>query len=450
MSSKRNGFHSDLEINSKHKHLRANINAQRKSKQKGPYLMGDTIGEGAFAKVKVAVHMQTNEKVAIKILDKDKTFKEEEDIERVQKEIDILKKLKHKNIIQLYEIMESKKNLYIVMEYCEGKELFDYIVKKKKLPEMEACKFFQEIINALEYLHENNITHRDLKPENLLLDYKKSVKISDFGLSNIKTSESSLLGTPCGTPNYAPPEMLRGDEYNGLLSDVWSCGIILYAMLCGYLPFSESKEQIIYQKIIDHEYEYPNFLSKHSVDLLKNILKIEPSERFDIVKIKKHPWFNITQPVLRPGITIGKINIPIDEKILKKVETLGFDKEKCRQNLLNNKYDSITTIYYLCLKKFIKEGGKSISDLNSNEYLNYIKNEKKKSNSQILESEYNTRLKYENTKENFFSNNVYMSKPDISVDYKKEEINQSLISEKTSNLNLKMQINNLSKFFIFK
>ncbi len=423
MTSIKKGFHSDLEVNHKQNNPRYNNITKKKSKQKGPYLMGETIGEGAFAKVKVAVHIQTNEKVAIKILDKEKTLKEEDDINRVQKEIDILKKLKHKNIIQLYEIMESKKNLYIVMEYCEGKELFEYIVKRKKLSEIEACKFFQEMMDALEYLHENNITHRDLKPENLLLDYKRSIKISDFGLSTIKNSEHSLLGTPCGTPNYAPPEMLRGDEYNGLFSDIWSCGIILYAMLCGYLPFSESKEQIIYQKIIDHQYEYPNFLSKLAVDLLKNILKVDPNERLNIIQIKKHPWFHLNQAMLRPGICIGKMDIPIDEKILKKVENLGFDKLLCKQNLLNNKFDSLTTIYYLCLKKFIKEGGKSISDLHSNEYMNYMKkqyfkiNSNKNAKSTIGENQTIKKKKIEENKKktdiNNSNNKNEVKQPDI-------------------------------------
>jgi len=363
------GFHSDKDLHPSKNQTKPQKG--EKSKQKGPYLMGETIGEGAFAKVKVATHIQTNEKVAIKILDKTKFFKDIEDINRVEREIAILKKLKHKNIIQFYEIMESQKNLYIVMEYCEGKELFDFIVKKGKLNEVEACKFFQEIINALEYLHLNNITHRDLKPENLLLDFSKSIKISDFGLSTLYV-KGNLLSTPCGTPNYAPPEMLRGEEYNGMLSDVWSCGIILYAMLCGYLPFSESKEQIIYQKIMEHDYEYPNFLSENAVDLMKKILNIDPLKRLDIAKIKRHPWFYLVKPNLKPGISIGKIPIPIDERILKKVESLGIDKELCRSKILQNKFDSVTTVYYLCLRRFIKDGGKSISDLNSSEFIDFV------------------------------------------------------------------------------
>ena len=372
-----NGNHTDLELDT----LSAfqSVRSQRKvAKNKGPYILGETLGQGAFAKVKVATHIHTREQVAIKILDKTKMLEDEDDIKRVQKEINILKKLRHKNIIQLYEIMESKKNLYIVMEYCEGRELFDYIVMKKRLTEMEACKFFQEIIDGVEYLHQNCIVHRDLKPENLLLDYKKTIKISDFGLST-SYNKNTTLSTPCGTPSYAPPEMLRGEEYHGLLSDMWSCGIILYAMLCGYLPFSESKEEIICQKIMDGDYEMPDYLSKAAVDLLTNILKIDPSERYDIDRVKSHPWFNLNctnynynRPSL--GITIGIHKIPIDENILDMVEEFGYDRNKCRVSLENNKYDSITSVYYLCVRKYVKEGGTSVSDLYSDEYIHFVNN----------------------------------------------------------------------------
>ena len=147
--------------------------------------------------------------------------------------------------------MESKKSLYIVMEYCEKGELFDYIVNNGKLSEEESCRLFQQIINGVEYLHEQSIIHRDLKPENILLDNNINIKISDFGLSTFY-DKNTYLQTPCGTPSYAPPEMLNGNAYNGTSSDIWSCGIILYAMLCGSLPFAESKEDIIYRKNLSH------------------------------------------------------------------------------------------------------------------------------------------------------------------------------------------------------
>lgn len=367
------GNHTDLEVETKMN--QASKGHRRSTKHKGPYILGSTLGEGAFAKVKVATHIHTGEKVAIKILDKTAMVEDEDDVKRVQKEINILKKLRHKNIIQLYEVMESRKNLYIVMEICEGRELFDYIVEKKRLSDLEACKFFQEIIDGVEYLHSQCIVHRDLKPENLLLDYKNEIKISDFGLSSLYT-RGGLLSTPCGTPSYAPPEMLKGDEYNGLLSDVWSCGIILYAMLCGFLPFAESKEDIICQKIIDGDYEMPDYLSPYAVDLLNNILKIDLNERYDLHKIKAHPWFNLRKPNLRPGILTGYNRIPIDKRILDQVEEYGYNKHKCKMNLENNKYDSITSVYYLCLRKFIKSGGVSVSDLCSDEYVSFISDPK--------------------------------------------------------------------------
>ena len=362
------------------------ISVQKKfTRRKGNYILEETIGEGAFAKVKLGTHIHTGEKVAIKILNKEKLFEEalEDnlangiegcDIQKIRKEINILKRLRHKNVIQLYEIMESKTNLYIVMEYCEGKELFDYIVHNKYLSEREACRFFQQIIDGVEYLHLSNITHRDLKPENLLLDNKKRIRISDFGLSNMSDKIDSLLETPCGTPSYAPPEMLRGERYNGVYSDIWSCGIILYTMLVGNLPCAESKEDLIYENIMTHNYYYPENVSDEAIDLIENMLKVDPNDRYDFEQIKSHPWFNLVEPKLKPGIVYGVHKVPIDENILNKVEEYGYDRNKCLKSLENYSYDANSSIYYLTLKQFTRENKASISDLFSNKYLNYLKN----------------------------------------------------------------------------
>ena len=344
----------------------------KKKLNKGPYLLGEALGEGAFAKVRLATQIHIKEKCAIKIVDK-RFLENVQDIQRLRKEIKILKKIRHKNIIQLYDIMESKTNLYFVMEYCKGGELFDFIVKKKKLTEKEACVFFHQIINGVEYLHNQGIIHRDLKPENLLLDEKNQIKISDFGLSTFFTKDN-FLQTACGTPSYAPPEMLEGLQYNGEASDIWSCGIILYAMLCGSLPFTESKEDIIVEKIKKHEYKIPDYLSKEAQDILNHILKINPIERYTIESIKKHPWFNIVKPHLIKGISVDYIKIPVDDKILEMVKNYGFNPDECRDLLLKNKFCSLTSIYYLCLKKYVKEGGKSISDLESDLFEEYINN----------------------------------------------------------------------------
>ena len=348
---------------------------QKRDKKKGNYILGETIGEGAFAKVKLAKHIFTGEKVAIKILNKE-IISKNSDIKKIKKEITILQKLKHKNIIQLYEIMETNKSLYIVMEYCEGKDLFNYISKRKHLTEREACRYFQQIIDGVEYLHLSNVTHRDLKPENLLLDNKKRILISDFGLSILSKDYNSLLSTPCGTPSYAPPEMLLAKKYNGIKSDIWSCGIILYTMLVGNLPCSESKEDLVYQNIITHNYFYPEKLSDDAIDLIEHILKINPEERYSFDEIKAHPWFNLLTPKLRPGIVFGVHKIPIDEKIMEKVEKFGYDRKKVEENIINYKFDSFSAIYYLILKQFKKNEISSVSDLFSEDYLNYLKDYK--------------------------------------------------------------------------
>lgn len=173
----------------------------------------------------------------MKILEKHKII-EDVDVERVSREIKILKLARHPNIVQLYEIIETPRQLYLITEYVPGGELFDYIVANRRLKEEEACKFFQQIISGIEYLHELGIVHRDMKPENLLLDHAGQIKLVDFGLSNTYTGDETLR-TACGSPCYAAPEMISGEPYHGSKVDVWSCGVILFAMVCGYLPFED-------------------------------------------------------------------------------------------------------------------------------------------------------------------------------------------------------------------
>ena len=219
----------------------------------GDYLLNEELGSGGFAKVVQGIHIPTGEKVAVKIMDKAQIFSEPLNLNRIRREIAILKIVRHKNIIKLYELMETPHKIYLVMEYCNGGELFDYIVSKQHLTERQACRFFQEIIDSLEYLHSLNIVHRDIKPENLLLDttgHHISLKLIDFGISNCYNPDK-LLSTPCGTASYAPPEMHKGEEYYGLLSDVWSAGVVLYAMVFGYLPFCEEDEDTNINNIIE-------------------------------------------------------------------------------------------------------------------------------------------------------------------------------------------------------
>ena len=200
------------------------------------YELKEDIGEGNFGKVKLAIFRKTGEQFAIKIINKDKMKKKMQNI--LFKENEIITKFNHINVVYVFEIIEEDNNIYIVMEYCSKGELFDYIVSHQRLNEDEASVFFYQLINGVEYIHKKGVAHRDLKPENLLLTVDKTLKIIDFGLSH-EYDENSLLKTKCGSPSYAAPEIIRGKLYDGFKTDIWCCGIILYAMLCGYLPFEE-------------------------------------------------------------------------------------------------------------------------------------------------------------------------------------------------------------------
>ena len=264
-------------------------NIDYKSNYIGDYIIKETIGTGTFSKVKLGINKYTKEKVAIKLLEKSK-ITEKEDLKRINREISIVKKLSHPNIIKINEIFENEKYYYIIMDYCSKGELFDYIVKKTKLTEDESSFFFYQIINAIEYIHKKNIVHRDLKPENLLLTENNKIKIIDFNLSNY-FYKNNLLSTPCGSPCYAAPEMVSGKKYNGFKTDIWAIGIILYAMSCGYLPFEDSDNEILFQKILECDLEFPNFLSFECIDIIKKILNVNPYDRFYINDIKEHSFY---------------------------------------------------------------------------------------------------------------------------------------------------------------
>ncbi|CAK0839845.1 unnamed protein product [Prorocentrum cordatum] len=231
-----------------------------RSKYVGHYVLGKTIGEGTFGKVKLGTHVLTGQRVAVKVLEKDRIV-EIADVERVAREVHILKLIRHPHIVQLYEIIETKRQLYLIMEYAAGGELFDYIVARDRVQEPEACRLFHQIISGIEKIHSMNIVHRDLKPENLLLDHNHAVKIVDFGLSNV-FREGQLLRTACGSPCYAPPEMISGNPYLPRGCDLWSAGVILFAVVCGYLPFEDPSTAELYRTILTGDFECPDFLSE--------------------------------------------------------------------------------------------------------------------------------------------------------------------------------------------
>ena len=329
------------------------------------YEIKKVIGKGTFGKVKLAIHKKTGEKVAIKILEKSK-IQDKGDRERISREIHILKIIRHPNIVQLYEIFEDEEKLYLIMEYMPNGELFDHIVKSKKLKENEASRFFQQIIDGIEYIHKLKIVHRDLKPENLLLDDKLNIKIVDFGLSNLYKNNEKL-GTACGSPCYAAPEMIKGDKYNGLKVDIWSAGIILYALICGYLPFDDNDTQILYQKIIKGEFSIPSYLSSKAIDILRRILDTNPKTRITIEEIKKHSFFLHFKGYVNipKGLIIGYNQIPVDKMLINVVVKQGFQEKVILQSIINNRHNKITTLYYLLMKRYIRNGHISNADISS-------------------------------------------------------------------------------------
>lgn len=258
----------------------------------GKYELGKTIGEGSFAKVKVAKNVETGDVVAIKILDREQVLRHKM-VEQLKREISTMKLIKHPNVIKIFEVMASKTKIYIVIEFVDGGELFDKIAKHGRLREDEARRYFQQLINAVDYCHSRGVFHRDLKPENLLLDSHGVLKVSDFGLSALsqQLQGDGLLHTACGTPNYVAPEVLKDKGYDGTASDVWSCGVILYVLMAGYLPFDETSLMALYLKICSADFTFPSWFSSGAKKLIKRILDPEPLTRITVAEIIEDEWF---------------------------------------------------------------------------------------------------------------------------------------------------------------
>ena len=279
----------------------------------GNYQIKRTLGKGTFGKVKLGIYIPTNEKVAIKILEKSKIVEKDDEI-RVKREFEMLTLFSHPNVILVAEIFESGGNFYSVMEYCEGGELFNYIVKNRRLSQDEAAFFYYQLINGLEYIHSLGIVHRDLKPENLLLTKDHILKIIDFGLSNyFKKDQKDLLITPCGSPCYASPEMVAGKKYNGFKIDIWSTGIILYAMLCGYLPFEDKDNDALFEKILECKLVFPKYIPKLGKNLIEKILVKNPNRRITIKEIKEHPFYLKGKELFEQEFSICQIENNMDE-----------------------------------------------------------------------------------------------------------------------------------------
>lgn len=276
-------------------------------KEVGSYLLHHTLGEGTFSKVKYALHKDTKNQVAIKILDKEKLIHSNM-VSHLKSEISIMRIVKHENIIEVKDVFASQSKIFIVLEYIQGGELFDLIIGERTLTEKRACSYFNQLLNGLEYCHDKGICHRDLKPENLLVTSTGVLKISDFGLSAIiDVKHNELLENAVGTPNYIAPEVLGKEKYDGKLADCWSIGVILYVLMAGYFPFEAETLLELFSIIRAAQPRYPYWFNPELVNLLQNIFVYNPKKRLTIKDIRKHEWSQkfpiLLVPVIRNELT---------------------------------------------------------------------------------------------------------------------------------------------------
>lgn len=313
------------------------------------YELRETIGSGGFAKVKLAVHSLTGEKVAIKIMNKKELGS---DLPRVQREIDAMKNLTHQHVCQLYHVIQTEEYIFMVMEYAPGGELFDYIVAKDKLREDEARGFFRQIVSAVAYIHDRGYAHRDLKPENLLLDDDQNIKLIDFGLvAKPRGGMTDHLDTCCGSPAYAAPELISGFPYHGNEVDLWSMGVLLYALLCGFLPFDDDNTFKLYKLIQKGEYEVPEWLSPGSAKILSQLLQVNPKRRVTIKGLLNHEWMMKGYAAPVRWTSRIKKDKPDPDVLLEMASYYVVSVEAMNKRVMDWKYDEVTAMYFLLCKK---------------------------------------------------------------------------------------------------
>ncbi|CAG4945451.1 unnamed protein product [Parnassius apollo] len=322
----------------------------------GFYDIERTIGKGNFAVVKLARHRITKTEVAIKIIDKSQL--DASNLQKVYREVDIMKRLDHPHIIKLYQVMETKNMIYIVSEYASKGEIFDYIARYGRMAEQAARRKFWQILSAVEYCHERRIVHRDLKAENLLLDANMNIKIADFGFSNYYAT-GELLATWCGSPPYAAPEVFEGKRYTGPEIDIWSLGVVLYVLVCGALPFDGSTLQSLRDRVLSGRFRIPYFMSEDCESLIRKMLVLEPMKRYTVEQIKKHRWM-AAEPYTAPTVTTADparspahttMHNEPNEQVLRLMQSLGIDPIKTKESLRSNSYDHHAAIYLLLLER---------------------------------------------------------------------------------------------------
>ncbi|XP_061563359.1 MAP/microtubule affinity-regulating kinase 3-like isoform X2 [Cololabis saira] len=314
----------------------------------GNYRLLKTIGKGNFAKVKLARHVRTGREVAIKIIDK--TQLNPTSLQKLFREVRIMKILSHPNIVKLFEVIETEKTLYLVMEYASGGEVFDYLVAHGRMKEKEARAKFRQIISAVQYCHQKRIVHRDLKAENLLLDADMNIKIADFGFSN-EFTVGGKLDTFCGSPPYAAPELFQGKKYDGPEVDVWSLGVILYTLVSGSLPFDGQNLKELRERVLRGKYRIPFYMSTDCENLLKRFLVLNPVKRGTLEQIMRDRWIGggsddeQLKPYKDPELDIN------DQTRIDLMVEMGYSRDEINDSLSKMKYDDITATYLLLGRK---------------------------------------------------------------------------------------------------
>lgn len=310
----------------------------------GKYRLIKTIGKGNFAKVKLAKHVPTGREVAIKIIDK--TQLNPSSLNKLFREVRIMKNLDHPNIVKLFEVIETEKTLYLVMEYASGGEVFDYLVAHGRMKEKEARAKFRQIVSAVQYCHQKHIVHRDLKAENLLLDADMNIKIADFGFSN-EFVPGNKLDTFCGSPPYAAPELFQGKKYDGPEVDVWSLGVILYTLVSGSLPFDGQNLKELRERVLRGKYRIPFYMSTDCENLLKKFLVLNPTKRVCLENIMRDRWINMgyeerdLKPYKEPPKDL------LENKRIELMLNMGYTRQAVEDSITHQKYDDVQATYLL-------------------------------------------------------------------------------------------------------
>ncbi|KXZ49233.1 hypothetical protein GPECTOR_22g824 [Gonium pectorale] len=319
------------------------------------YSVGKVIGEGGFCQVRLAVHHLSQRRVAVKVIDRSKLVDPNE-AKRMQREIRVMKHLSHQCVIKLFEVVESPRHLFLVMEHAPSGSLLDYVRARKRLPESDACLFFQQIVASLEYCHSREVVHRDIKLENILLDAEQRMKLIDFGLSAFFVP-GKRLRVHCGSPSYAAPEIVARKAYEGPPVDVWSLGVVLFAMVAGYLPFHASggNKQELCNKIMAGQYTAPEWLSAPMKDLLARMLTTDPDKRITFQQVWQHSWVRNGPQWHERGINCYEVavdasspgGVRLDEQVAAELDAAGYPRATLAQHLAAGEASHLTASYFL-------------------------------------------------------------------------------------------------------